>query len=70
MAPLSATHVDDLLAACAAFAHERRHLVTILTELRTTFPAVRHALNKLAALNAVPPAVPDPAPRPVSRARQ
>lgn len=47
MAPLSRSHVDELLEACAAMARERAVMAAVLPELPQSFAAVREALNRL-----------------------
>ena len=47
MAPLSRSHVDELLESCAAMAQERAAILAVLSELPASFGAVRDALNRL-----------------------
>ncbi len=47
MAPLSRSHVDELLESCAAMARERAVMAAVLAELPQSFAAVREALNGL-----------------------
>ena len=47
MAPLSSSHVSDLIEACAEMAKERAAIRAILSELSSSFADVRSALNQL-----------------------
>jgi hypothetical protein len=49
MAPLSVSHVNQLLDSCADMARERAAIVEILSSLPDSFGEVRKALNELAA---------------------
>lgn len=50
MAPLNPRQVDELLAACAAYAHCHRELIAVLDELRQTFPTVRELVSRMTRL--------------------
>lgn len=47
MAPLSQSHVAELLESCAQMAMERTAIAAILADLPDSFGAVREALNQL-----------------------
>jgi len=47
MAPLSASHVSELLESCASLARERQAIVGVLVGLPESFSEVRRALNDL-----------------------
>ena len=47
MAPLSQSHVAELLESCAQMATERSAIAAILADLPDSFGAVRAALNEL-----------------------
>ena len=47
MAPLSQSHVCELIDSCAAMARERRAIAEVLVDLPTSFGEVRKALNQL-----------------------
>lgn len=47
MAPLSQSHVTELLETCAAMAKERAAISAVLADLPQNFAAVRSALNQL-----------------------
>jgi hypothetical protein len=47
MAPLSVSHVNQLLESCADMARERAAIVEILSSLPDSFGEVRKALNEL-----------------------
>ena len=47
MAPLSQSHVADLLESCSQMATERSAIAAILADLPDSFGAVREALNQL-----------------------
>jgi hypothetical protein len=47
MAPLSPSHVNQLIETCAQLAKERAEIVAVLAELPDSFGAVRTALNRL-----------------------
>ena len=47
MAPLSQSHVGELLEACATMAREREAIVEVLARLPSSFTDVRRALNEL-----------------------
>jgi hypothetical protein len=47
MAPLSQSHVGELLDSCAQMAKERAAIVAVLADLPDSFAAVRAALNQL-----------------------
>jgi hypothetical protein len=47
MAPLSQSHVAELLESCAQMARERSAIAAILADLPDSFGAVREALNQL-----------------------
>ena len=47
MAPLSPTHVAQLLETCAQLAAERAAVAAVLADLPESFAAVRAALNQL-----------------------
>lgn len=50
MAPLSPSHVSDLLDTCAKLSRERAAIAEVLTELPTSFASVRDSLNQLQRL--------------------
>ena len=47
MAPLSQSHVAELIESCVAMAVERDSVRTVLAELSSPFGDVRRALNDL-----------------------
>ena len=47
MAPLSQSHVRELIDACAEMARERQAIAEVLVDLPTSFAEVRKALNQL-----------------------
>jgi hypothetical protein len=47
MAPLSQSHVRELIDACAEMARERQAIADVLVDLPTSFAEVRTALNQL-----------------------
>lgn len=47
MAPLSQSHLQELLDSCAAMARERQAIVAVLADLPLSFAEVRKALNQL-----------------------
>ena len=47
MAPLSQSHVCELIESCAAMAREREQIRNILAELSSPFGDVRKALNEM-----------------------
>jgi hypothetical protein len=47
MAPLSPSHVEDLLESCTVMANERVAIRAVLGQLSTPFGDVRQALNEL-----------------------
>jgi hypothetical protein len=47
MAPLSPASVNELLQSCAVMARQRAQMVQLLSDLPTSFAAVRSALNAL-----------------------
>lgn len=47
MAPLSQTHVCELIESCAAMAREREQIRAVLAELSSPFSDVRQALNEM-----------------------
>jgi hypothetical protein len=47
MAPLSSAAVSELLESAAQMARERAEMLAVLTDLPTSFAAVRSALNAL-----------------------
>jgi hypothetical protein len=47
MAPLSQSHVAELLESCAAMARDREAIQSVLAELSPPFGDVRKALNDL-----------------------
>ena len=47
MAPLSPSHVSELIEACTEMVKERAAICAILTELPSSFADVRSALNQL-----------------------
>lgn len=47
MAPLSQSHVAEILESCAAMARERQAIVDVLSGLTPPFRDVRQALNEL-----------------------
>jgi hypothetical protein len=47
MAPLSQSHVSELIESCAAMAREREQIRNVLAELSSPFGDVRKALNEM-----------------------
>jgi hypothetical protein len=47
MAPLSPATVNELLESCAEMARQRAQMVKLLSDLPTSFAAVRSALNAM-----------------------
>jgi hypothetical protein len=47
MAPLSQSHVGELIDSCAEMARERQAMAAVLADLPMSFAAVRTALNEL-----------------------
>jgi DNA-directed RNA polymerase subunit F len=47
MAPLSPSHVDELIESCAQLAREREQIARILSGLPESFSELRAALNEL-----------------------
>lgn len=47
MAPLSQSHVSELIESCAAMAREREQIRIVLAELSSPFGDVRRALNEM-----------------------
>jgi hypothetical protein len=50
MAPLSASHVEQLLETAGELARRQREIDKVLASLGTRWPGVRAALNELAKL--------------------
>ena len=47
MAPLSASHVSELLETCAELSRRQAAIAAVLADLPDSFGAVRAALNRL-----------------------
>lgn len=50
IAPLSASHVDELLETAAELAHRQREINRVLASLTSRWPGVGAALNELSKL--------------------
>lgn len=47
MAPLSSSHVDELIETCAQLTREREQIARVLSGLPESFSELRAALNEL-----------------------